>query len=84
MITDLILKAFSLPLLLLIDTLDNFTFTIPLGVFNGLSILAKDLGYLFPVSALLPIIIIKIGLRVFSIFWTIILKIKSFIPTMGD
>ena len=84
MITDLILKAFSLPLLLLIDTLDNFTFTIPSGVFDGLSVLAKDLGYLLPVSALLPIIIIKIGLRIFSIFWTIILKIKSFIPTMGD
>lgn len=84
MIVDFILKNICMPVLYLLDMLENFSFTIPVGVFNGLSMLAKDLGYIFPITAILPIIGIKIGLRIFSIFWTIVLKIKSFIPTMGD
>ena len=84
MITDLILKAICFPIFAVFDMAQNIQFTIPVGVFNGLSVLAKDLGYIFPVSAIAPIIAIRIGLRIFSIFWTIVLKIKSFIPTMGD
>lgn len=84
MIIDTILKVLTLPVLLLIDGLQAFSFTIPVGVFNGLSLLAKDLGYIFPVASLMPIIIMKLAFRVFSLFWTVVLKIKSFIPTMGD
>lgn len=84
MIMDTFLKLLTLPVLLLFDGLSALEFTIPVGVFNGLSILAKDLGYIFPISSLLPIIVIKFSLRGFSVFWTILLKIKSFIPTMGD
>ena len=84
MIIDAFLRLLTAPVLLLLDTLTTYTFTIPSGVFNGLSVLARDLGYLFPITAIVPIIGIKIGLRIFSLFWTIVLKVKSFVPTMGD
>lgn len=84
MITDIFLRLITGPVVLALKTFDNFTFTIPSGVFIGLVTLAKDLGYIFPVMAILPIFGIKFGLRILSFMWTIILKIKSFIPTMGD
>lgn len=84
MIVDAFLKLLTLPVILALDAFNRVQVTIPLGVFNGLSILAKDLGWIFPVAEILPIFALKIGLRIASIFWTVILKVKSFIPTMGD
>lgn len=84
MLIDIFLKLLTAPLISVFKLIDTFTFTIPVGVFNGLVTLAKDLGYLFPISAIVPIIGIKLGLRILSFSWSVILKIKSFIPTMGD
>lgn len=84
MLIDILLKLLTAPLIEVFKLIDTFTFTIPVGIFNGLVTLAKDLGYLFPLSAIVPIIGIKLGLRVLSFTWSVILKIKSFIPTMGD
>lgn len=84
MLIDIFLKLLTTPLISAFKLIDTFTFTIPVGVFNGLVTLAKDLGYLFPISAIVPIIGFKLGLRVISFTWSIVLKVKSFIPTMGD
>lgn len=84
MITDLFLKLLTSPILLLLEGLSVISFSIPVGVFSGLKTLAHNLGYIFPISSILPILVIKFMFRYASFAWTLILKIKSFIPTMGD
>lgn len=85
MITDLIINAFlAIPYLLLnsLSALD-FSLSLPTDFFKTLNSLAYGIGFVLPVSGLLPIAAITLGLQVFQIAWAIILRIKSFIPTMG-
>lgn len=84
MITDTILRVLTNPLLLLIDGLSIVNITIPQGVFNGLNTLASNLGYIFPITSLLTIFGLKILLRNARNIWALIIRVKSFIPTMGS
>ncbi len=84
MITDMILKLLVMPLIVLIESVSAIGFTIPVGVFNGLLLLSENLGYIFPVSSILPVFILKMLLRNSRIIWAMIIRVKSFIPTMGD
>lgn len=42
------------------------------------------IGYLLPVKALLPVITLSLLMDSSHIIWAIIIRIKSFIPTMGS
>lgn len=83
MITELLIAAFMEASWGLISLLPVVDFTIPDGAFNTLVSAMRSLGYLLPVSALLPIIAIKISLKGVRIVMALIVRIKSFIPTMG-
>jgi hypothetical protein len=50
---------------------------------SGISEVFGMVSYLFPVAALLPIIIMSIALDTFRIIMAIVVRIKSFIPSMG-
>lgn len=67
----------------IIDKLPSIDFQIPDGVLDGLTYITNYISYFIPIKALMPILIIDVGLCVFQIVWAIILRIKSFIPTMG-
>lgn len=83
MITDKILDVlFYLPLLLF-KALPSFDFSIPDNVYNGIETLCTNIGYVVPLKALLPIFATSITLSLFQIGWALIIRIKSFIPTMG-
>ena len=84
MITDTLLKLLTMPVIILIESVSVIGFTIPVGVFNGLLLLSENLGYIFPISSLLPIFVLKILLRNARIVWAMVIRVKSFIPTMGD
>lgn len=56
---------------------------IPDGIFSFLDWMLPSLNYWLPISALLPIIVIELAVMGFKIIWAIILRVKSFIPTMG-
>lgn len=68
----------------LISLLPSIDGTIPSTFVNTLSNVIQSTSYFLPVGALLPIVVISGGLEMFNIVWKIILRVKSFIPTMGD
>lgn len=84
MITDAILKLLTMPVIVLIESVSVIGFTIPVGVFNGLLLLSENLGYIFPISSILPVFVLKMLLRNARIIWAMVIRVKSFIPTMGD
>lgn len=51
--------------------------------FQGLQVLFANLGYIFPMEQLFTILVVSIGLKSLQIVWAVILRLKSFIPTMG-
>lgn len=67
-----------------ISLLPNLSFSIPSGIINTLVSFFVGVNYFFPIKALMPIITFSIGLTAFRLLYNIILRIKSFIPTMGD
>lgn len=66
-----------------IDKLPGIDFSIPDNVLEGFSYVAQYVSYFIPVAELMPILAISVSLSVFHIVWAVILRIKSFIPTMG-
>lgn len=69
---------------LIISWLPNLNIGIPEGVLNGLRDVFKGLGYFLPVNGLLPILITSLALDSFKIIMAIIVRLKSFIPFMGE
>lgn len=67
-----------------IDNLPDIEFNIPDNVLSGFGYVAQYINYFVPVAELMPILAISVSLSVFHIVWAIILRIKSFIPTMGS
>lgn len=83
MITDKILDVlFYLPLLLF-KALPAVDFSIPDNVYNGIETFCTNIGYVVPINALLPILVTSFALSTFQIAWALVIRIKSFIPTMG-
>ena len=82
----LIEAVFSLLLFLpefLLSLLPEVSIELPENVMEGAGTIFGAIGFFFPVAALLPIIIISISLDIFRIVMAIVVRIKSFIPTMG-
>lgn len=83
MITQTILYVITAPLLLLLDLLPSVSVSIPSGVFDSMDGMFSMLGFIFPMTSLCLIIGIKLTLRVAKIMVAVVVRIKSFIPTMG-
>ena len=85
MITDIILNIiFSIPYVLLsgLDSL-NFNLTFPEDMFEIIKDLTIGVSYVVPIVRLMPIFSTTISLMVFKIIWALVIRIKSFIPSMG-
>lgn len=83
MITEAILNVLIFIPNLLLDGIQGINIAIPDNIFNGLNSIFSCLGYIFPISGLLVILGISFAIKNFQIIWAIILRIKSFIPSMG-
>lgn len=86
MITDLIINVLlGLPYLLLssLEPLD-FNIKFPDDIFEILKDLCVGVAYVLPVARLMPILITRIGIAIFKICWASVIRVKSFIPTMGS
>ena len=83
MITDAIISGFLAFPLTLLGLLPDVSFEIPAGVFNWLFDIASAVGYLLPISTVVEIFGIFLAIKAFQIVWALLLRIKSFIPTMG-
>lgn len=83
MITEAILSLFLGLGDMFLNMLPSLNFTIPGGVLSVTTIMFNGIGYVLPVADLLPILFFSILFDNFHVVWSIILRIKSFIPTMG-
>ena len=82
MIVDAILNFFLSPILLLLDNLPTLEISVNVDFtkfFEYITLISS----VIPLKELIPILIIKIAITSFSIIWAIVLRVKSFIPTMG-
>ena len=68
---------------MILSMIPTIEINLPENIFSGVSGILGTVGYLFPVTALLPIIVVSIALDVARVVVAIIIRIKSFIPTMG-
>lgn len=84
MITETLIDLLLKPVLLLLDAMPVFSVSFPSVVFDPLVSIINTLGYVVPVKALLPILLISSLLKTAQILWAFIIRVKSFIPTMGD
>lgn len=84
MITDIILDVLMAIPLVLLSLLPDVNISIPDGVFNWLITTCNAVGYLLPVKSLMPIFAIMLSVNGFKIAWAILLRVKSFIPSMGS
>lgn len=70
---------------LLLDGLTSISsFVIPEDTFNWWNNVFYTLRYVFPVWALVPIFTISFTVTGFQIAWAFVLRVKSFVPTMGS
>lgn len=85
MITEAILDCFiKLPLMLLSSVApSSLVISIPSSVNEGLRSMLSGVAYVFPFFAIFPIFLAKQLLKGSRIAWAVIIRIKSFIPTMG-
>lgn len=83
MITDTIINIFlALPRNLL-ALLPDVNIELPEVAFQELFDIISSLTWALPVVALMPILVISFMLQGFKIAWALLIRIKSFIPTMG-
>lgn len=83
MITKAILYAICSPILLLLNLLPSVSVTIPSDIFTSMDSLFSSLGYILPMGTLCIIIASKITLKLAKITIAFVVRIKSFVPTMG-
>lgn len=84
MIIQALIDIFLNPLLFLIDSLPTLELDLSFDIDSLLNVLSFA-NTIFPMSELMLLIILKfITVPTFSIVWNLILRVKSFIPTMGD
>ena len=57
---------------------------IPTGAFDWWKNTINMLTYIFPVYAVMPILVISLSIKGFQIAWALINKLKGWIPTMSD
>lgn len=84
MITQAIFDVLLFPVLVLLKSMPSFTLSLPSVVFDPLVSVVNSLGYVVPVKKLLPILVMSSTLQAAQTGWALMLRFKSFIPTMGD
>ena len=84
MIIQALIDIFLSPLTFLIDSLPVLELDLSFDIDSLLNVLSFA-NTIFPISELMLLIILKfITVPCFSIVWNLILRVKSFIPTLGD
>lgn len=83
MIVELIFTPIFSMISSLLGSLPTVGGTIPTTFVDTFEGIVQSVGYFLPIQALLPILTITLSLEAFNLAWRIVLRVKSFIPTMG-
>lgn len=84
MITELILIPFIFLAKLIIAILPDFTISFPENVLHGINVISQNVGYILPLAGLIKIFNIYLSFQIFRFGFSVVLRVKSFIPTMGN
>jgi len=84
MITEFILNLLCFLPNSLLDNLENVSIEIPADIFEGLNSIFSCLGFMFPIAGLMLILLVSFSIKAFQIIWALVIRIKSFIPSMGS
>jgi hypothetical protein len=68
----------------LLDLLPDLSFDLPTGFIAVIGNIFYGINYFVPINQVLPILVISFGITGFRIVYATILRLKSFIPTMGN
>lgn len=83
MIVEAIFRALLTVPEMILNAVPVLDFTIPDGVLSGLSSILGNIGFFLPIRQLMPILYISLSIDVARLGMAILMRIKSFIPTMG-
>ena len=83
MLIDSFISIVFSPVYALLSLLPDIDLSLPDNIFNSVSSVLANVAYVLPVVALMPIFVISLSLSIFRASWSLIIRIKSFIPTMG-
>lgn len=67
----------------LLDSLPTLNFTIPTDLFNNISGFFNGVAFFLPIAPLLVLFQLKMLVVTFRIFWSLVMRVKSFIPTIS-
>lgn len=84
MILETILNLLAIPIKLLISGIPQTAMQIPSSIFEGLSQIFYGVGYVIPIFQFSPLLVFSFTLGMAKISFALLLRIKSFVPTMGD
>ena len=84
MIVDAFINLLLAPIKLLLSSLPTIGVSMPTGVFDALIDTMAFIGYMLPVDTIITCFSIRLGMSAFRQVIAIIVRIKSFIPTMGS
>lgn len=83
MIMDAIINVVFLPVVALLALIPEVSITIPAGAFEAALGFFDTLGYMFPMGTIGMLLGMKYSLHFIRITIALVIRIKSFIPTMG-
>ena len=83
MLIDSFISIVFSPVYALLSLLPDIDLSLPDNIFDSISSVLANVAYVLPVVSLLPIFVISLSLSIFRATWALIIRIKSFIPTMG-
>lgn len=84
MILDTLFRVLTIPLKALLSVLPSLNIEIPADVFLQINEFIKMACYFLPVKTIVVILGLKLAMWGFKITMSIIVRAKSFVPTMGS
>lgn len=86
MITNTIINILLIVPLMLLNTINSLDINLELAEehFNAFKSLVGHVNYILPMGTFVICMSIKLLIRFWNLPYAILLRIKSFIPTMGD
>ena len=84
MIIDALFSVLLAPIKLLLSALPTIGYSLPDGIFNSIVDTFAFIGYVLPIESILMCLSIRLALISFRATMAVVVRVKSFIPTMGS
>ena len=83
MITELLFNILFAPLMLMVGVMPEIKGTVDRSFIVLFARMISSVAYFIPLNSVMKYLIASIMLDITHIVWKIVLRVKSFVPTMG-